>query len=804
MTATSEQNSYAKKKISISKVKRLEDDRPEKLDMTWQDFIYSCSEPEERGKLDLSAYLESDYDTQQKRKNGVAIIGGTFIEPNTREIEDLESISVAALDLNDGHYDWDALLKKLKGIECVVVTSYSNSKKHGKYRVFLLLDKPIKTNIESTYGLIIDSFASLLGPHLDEKSWLPNQVFYRPSYPPGGAEYFKFAHISGKPIITADFNITIPDQKEIDAVLVKEPIGSRTADDYNSKVSWSELLLPLKWTLLSTKNGIEYWARPDKRRKVAAVVCQNTKIFYVHSTTSPKVSPFEGNKAYKLFTAYTLINHDGLDYKAASKQLKLDGYGKTVEKAVENEKSEDVVVKKQGAEIFPLVPFPFEWLPVYFRRLVKSYSKALQCPPEFMAMNFMTIASGAAGNSVTLAIKASWKPAPFLWFGIVDKSGSGKTHPIRAAMKPINDRQAAELFRHANEMVKYKQKLTVYKKDRKKNKPPAEPNHIRHYYSPDFTIESLIPMFQVCARGVIFYVDELAGLLKSLNQYRGGKGSDDEKFLSLFDGGPLKSDRKGGSNWCSQSGVAVVGGIQPGVFSVVFGDKEYENGMVYRFLPMQIDVLPPKFTLDDISEENKNKWSRIIDWMYNIETITDPNTGCIISNDLTVDDAGMETWTKFHDRLSDLHNFMPKRFRGYIPKLKTYCLKFMAVLHLLECYPKGKLTLTVEKSTVLAAIKLTRYFAGQAMQLTTKASIEKNPYAPKIMEALILLEEEFKKGKLLVNRVRERMNELLPHLALENTDHKQIIGWLEDMGLVVDQGHSNKSYVFWDANIIRP
>jgi hypothetical protein len=136
-------------------------------------------------------------------------------------------------------------------------------------------------------------------------------------------------------------------------------------------------------------------------------------------------------------------------------------------------------------------------------------------------------------------------------------------------------------------------------------------------------------------------------------------------------------------------------------------------------------------------------------------------------------------------------------------KLKIYCLKFMVVLHLLKCYTKNKLSQTVKESTVRGAIKLAEYFAGQAMQLVLKTSKERNPYEPVIREALLSLEDEVKRGKLLLSRVRTKVNELLPSkLAIDSDRSKELAGYLRDMGLEVKPGTGNKSIVFWKSEII--
>ena len=153
-------------------------------------------------------------------------------------------------------------------------------------------------------------------------------------------------------------------------------------------------------------------------------------------------------------------------------------------------------------------------------------------------------------------------------------------------MEPLIRSQAVETARCEKDMEQYKIEEAAYKKSKTECEPPPEPEPIRHFYSSNFTIESIIPMYKRTARGHTIFVDELAGLLKGLNQYKAGKGSDDEQFLSLFNRSALKSDRVVKSGFCRESGAAVIGGIQPEVYAGVFGNAEEANGMLYRFLPL--------------------------------------------------------------------------------------------------------------------------------------------------------------------------------------------------------------------------
>jgi len=451
--------------------------------------------------------------------------------------------------------------------------------------------------------------------------------------------------------------------------------------------------------------------------------------------------------------------------------------------------------ESHASKSFPQVPFPVEVFPLYMRNLASTYSNALQCSPAFMMMNFLTVISGAVGNSITVAIKRGWFTAVFLWFGIIDKTGGGKTHPQSAAMKPLHKLQSIEAVKHENMLAEYKADEAAYKRDKRAGDPPSEPEPMRHYYSQNFTIESLIPMYKRSARGLIIHVDELAGLLKGLGQYKGGKGSDDEQLLSLFNCEALKSDRVSKNGFCRESGAAVLGGIQPEIFASVFGDKEQANGMLYRFLPMVLNSTPPMFTDDELSQADEDAWAKTIDWMYSIPAVVDQQTGCIIKNVLTVTAEGKTAFQAFHDELSAIQPFMPPRFQGYLPKLKTYCLKFMGVLHILECYPAG-LGLTVNKTTVEGAIKLTRYFAGEALQLIRGSVAKGNPFHAALHKAIDSLRDEATGGMVLLSRVREKLNELLPpDKHIEDTQNKKISTWLQEIGLTVTTRSDNKSVV---------
>ena len=98
-------------------------------------------------------------------------------------------------------------------------------------------------------------------------------------------------------------------------------------DDYNSKVSWDQILTPLGWSKVYTKNDAIAWRRPGKNEGISATTNFNGKDnLYVFTTSTI----FESEHSYSKFAAYATLEHNG-DFKAAASALRSQGYGKPIE-----------------------------------------------------------------------------------------------------------------------------------------------------------------------------------------------------------------------------------------------------------------------------------------------------------------------------------------------------------------------------------------------------------------------------------------------------------------------------------------
>jgi hypothetical protein len=99
--------------------------------------------------------------------------------------------------------------------------------------------------------------------------------------------------------------------------------GGRPGDVFNSKFiidDWYDLLEKHDWEKVQIGGGeVEYWRRPGKDEPgvSASLNFQGSNLLYVFSSNA---APFEPDKAYTPFAAYTLLEHAG-DFSSAAKAL---------------------------------------------------------------------------------------------------------------------------------------------------------------------------------------------------------------------------------------------------------------------------------------------------------------------------------------------------------------------------------------------------------------------------------------------------------------------------------------------------
>jgi hypothetical protein len=98
----------------------------------------------------------------------------------------------------------------------------------------------------------------------------------------------------------------------------------RPGDAYNARTTWAELLQPLGWTFVFTRDGVTFWCRPGKAHGHSATTNHGAGDCLHVFTSSAR--PLEANTSYTRFGFYAALHHDG-DLAAAAWSLYAEGYG---------------------------------------------------------------------------------------------------------------------------------------------------------------------------------------------------------------------------------------------------------------------------------------------------------------------------------------------------------------------------------------------------------------------------------------------------------------------------------------------
>lgn len=137
----------------------------------------------------------------------------------------------------------------------------------------------------------------------------------------------------------ADYELCIRAARSLNELVVPEVVvrdpaprgpngGKRPGDDFNERGDWIALLEQHGWTRVRGDETRSQWRRPDKAHGTSATLgyCrddQGNPLLYVFSSNG---GPLDSDRAYSLFSAFTVLEHKG-DFSAAAKVLAGQGYG---------------------------------------------------------------------------------------------------------------------------------------------------------------------------------------------------------------------------------------------------------------------------------------------------------------------------------------------------------------------------------------------------------------------------------------------------------------------------------------------
>lgn len=357
---------------------------------------------------------------------------------------------------------------------------------------------------------------------------------------------------------------------------------------------------------------------------------------------------------------------------------------------------------------------------------LKKLASWLNLRPEAYLTTLFSGLSAMFNPSTRLVINEAidFTVTPNLFGALVAPSSQKKSPIIRAMItRPLRTLQNAAKETYQKDLEVFEQ-LSIKYEQLKASKDPADKDKLakefpngrpkeptqKVFYFTNATTEGMLSQFQADQSYSRLYLkDELAGLFKSFNQYRGGRGSDEEDLLSYYDGSGETRLRAGKPAQDIESvPLSIFGSIQPEIMADLLRDGD-NNGKWSRFIfvsqPLAPSVLP--------SDSVKLDLNPLLEYLY----------GMILTMPAYTFTLSPRAYKKYAQEYNELEK---KRVNpGVIPalshvygKAEGRIGKLAIILHSIKYIMLGQeVPSEIGSKTLENAIQLTRFYTGQIESL---------------------------------------------------------------------------------------
>ncbi len=422
--------------------------------------------------------------------------------------------------------------------------------------------------------------------------------------------------------------------------------------------------------------------------------------------------------------------------------------------------AEDVVVTTFNTE--EVLPFPMEVFPVVLQQFVTQAADSVGCPVDLVAIPMIACAATAIGTSRALEVKSGWKESARTYVAIVAPPGSAKTPAASIVTRPLFAQQALfrqeytqarqaydDAERHSQNQRRGRQVVssgapaspaeqvemtvacnepaiyestTIAASDTSQSEEaavaPVKPT-LKRVVVGDATTEALAPILAKNPRGIMMVKDELSGWVAGLNQYKGGKGSDLQFFLSCWSGEAAIVDRKTQEEpiFVPHPFLNVFGGIQPDMLAALCHNGDQHGDKADGFLDRILFAFPashpvPRWTDQGINSDVERVWSDCLTHLFRLQLRHDGELGIDLPQIVQFTPEGRQAWANWwngHAAEMDAVSF-PTVLKGPWSKLRTYCARFSLVFQMLRMACDESPSEDVDAASVNHAVRLIDYF----------------------------------------------------------------------------------------------
>jgi hypothetical protein len=342
--------------------------------------------------------------------------------------------------------------------------------------------------------------------------------------------------------------------------------------------------------------------------------------------------------------------------------------------------------------------FPIEVIPEPFRKYCEEAARCSNCAVDNVALPLLAYWSVVVGNRQCLEVVPGWQEFCNLWVITIGEPSTMKS----------TGRQKAEYF--INQLIKkackiYEHEVSEWEKTDEKTR--GKKPRLKRYLVSNATMEAIdYILYENPVGGIVSRTDELTQLLRSMNQYKNGGGSDRSNLLDLWDTNvPRIIDRKAKDPIIADKPfVSIVGSLVPSFLNELrsFGK---EDGLTTRFLFGFPQKMKLHFSYDNfINPEVKEAVSELFDWMDSVQIDTTKEI-CFFTDE-------SHSRHNFKDWLNEVHypeeqskNIKPEEAMQ-LGKIRSYVIRLALIFHTMEEAINQELSQVVTDKSLQRAITL--------------------------------------------------------------------------------------------------
>jgi len=440
-------------------------------------------------------------------------------------------------------------------------------------------------------------------------------------------------------------------------------------------------------------------------------------------------------------------------YRISSKEL-LKIYelleGEKEQETYENEKTALEVAKLLASKSASLKIS--EILPETLAAPIEKLATTLNLKPEAFLLALL-VQSGSllkTGTSTMLYPQSQFRCGPNYFGALVAESSQKKTPIVRAIISdPMEKILVASEQEYQKACIAYEEDLNHWKnnKDTDKGSMPIPPTE-KVYFFTKATSEGITAQAQkLPEQSMLYLCDELAGAFKSANQYRGGKGSDEEDLLEYWSGGGAVVLRVGGlATNVRHVGLSIFGNIQPKVLAGFIGDGDDNNGKFARF-----DFVQQPLSATELFEDAPNiNLSPMLTAIYERLDALPPQK-------FELERAARKLFIRFYNHCEKQRIFHPKQgMRAMWGKAPLKVGKIATILHCLHAAHLGiEISPNITIKSVRSAIKFVKFTTDQALSLNLEIC-ESTELAPNLAKIVFLADR--KQEPIRISEIRQSFN----------------------------------------------